>query len=284
MRWAQYEVKLVGENDRSFEETTINGSTYVIANPGERYHVKITVFPDVNGNFPAKYLRFGLYVDGKDVQYWKRLDLSSPSNSPMTVRFWGFKQNLDDICSFVFSSIQSTDIGGTRADTQPLGAIRVVVFEAAIEGGVFNNLIGAKNLSLNTCITTNQKVADQASIATVMGSAISKDVEKFPANLTKWKNVSKFPMETIDLRYHTRAALNILQMASSNISSLGNKRSLPPDFSGNDSDQQRQKVAAEINDNEDDDVVAVPIVKHVPLIDLTDDDGHVREETLIIRK
>jgi hypothetical protein len=61
---------------RPFEERSISGNTYAVAIPGQEYCVKVNIYRDENGQFAPARLRIGLYVDGSDVQYWKRIDLT----------------------------------------------------------------------------------------------------------------------------------------------------------------------------------------------------------------
>ncbi len=83
MRVGLYEVLLIGDNNQAFEETWIGEQCYFHAIPDRHYHVKINIYRDPNTmEFPSPYLRFGLYIDGNDVQYWKRLDLSDASLLP----------------------------------------------------------------------------------------------------------------------------------------------------------------------------------------------------------
>jgi hypothetical protein len=79
MREGQYEIIVLDDRDRPLTEEVISDRSFVTAQPGSSYHVKINVYRNKSGQFPAKYLRLGLYVDGNDVQYWKRLDLSDQS-------------------------------------------------------------------------------------------------------------------------------------------------------------------------------------------------------------
>ena len=111
MRQGPYELQLVttgGDNNCNecvLQERDIHGMRIVTAEPGQSYHVKINIYRDHKGRFPSKYLRFGLYVDGIDVQYWKRIDLSNekllPSDpmEPVVSRFLGFKKNTTEMLS-----------------------------------------------------------------------------------------------------------------------------------------------------------------------------------------
>jgi hypothetical protein len=106
MREGQYEIIVLDDRDRPLTEEVISDRSFVTAQPGSSYHVKITVYRNKSGQFPAKYLRLGLYVDGNDVQYWKRLALSDEKTLPKDYSlpicsiFWGLKKNTSEIRSF----------------------------------------------------------------------------------------------------------------------------------------------------------------------------------------
>jgi hypothetical protein len=80
----------------------------VKAIPNEEYSVKVNVYRNKDGNFPAPLLRIGLFVDGVDVHYWKRIDLTdnliltAHKKEPVSTRFWGFKQVLIIILNIIF--------------------------------------------------------------------------------------------------------------------------------------------------------------------------------------
>lgn len=79
-------------NQTIFPEKEVNGVQYIVAEPGMEYFVKVNVYRNVDGSWPAKYLRAGLFVDGKDVQYWKRLDFTDQGirhHDLASASFWG---------------------------------------------------------------------------------------------------------------------------------------------------------------------------------------------------
>ena len=118
MRDGCFEVVLLSSTrkDQLYEEeiietpdsTTTTTTTCVKAIPNEEYSVKVNVYRNKDGKFPAPLLRIGLFVDGVDVQYWKRIDLTDNSiltahkTAPVSTRFWGFKQVLIRILNIRF--------------------------------------------------------------------------------------------------------------------------------------------------------------------------------------
>lgn len=220
MRWGNYEISILTDS-KVLNEVVLSGKTYVYSEPGKEYHVNIAVYRDpITRKFPATHLRFGLYVDGIDVQYWKRLDLSqdkdlpSDINIPVCVKFWGFKENVSELRSFVFTTptyIEENAAIPTAAETvRQMGTLRVVIFEARVTTGDFHNQQAAKKVITQSSINGgNVKLLDQASLITGTGQQVSNTQEVF-APLQRWENLSKQPLATIDLYYHSRQMIDIL--------------------------------------------------------------------------
>eukprot|EP01039_Chlorochromonas_danica_P002023 gene2023-2206_t len=295
MRQGQFEITLLNENGQLYKEQSVDSTVYAIATPGAKYHVQIKVYPDEKGDYPARYLRFGLYVDGRDVQYWKRLDLSAVSSSsvggkkdPQHVRFWGFKKNTDEIISFVFAiPNQSIVLPERLPGSRPLGSVKAVIYAARLVGGVFNNLVCVKDIPKAQQVSQNEKVMLQPSLTTSLGERVHN--EKFVPNLAKWENISSQPLATLELRYHTEQTLNILQ-------GIG----LHPKRSCDDLDQSSQTKKGRFtlngelsSDNgnadkarevEEAEVVIIETEKVVPLLDLTDDTLTPAWQHLVVRR
>lgn len=322
MRSGNYDVSLIADSV-VLDEMQVDGKTYVCSEPGKEYHVMISVYRDpVTKQFPCPYLRFGLYVDGIDVQYWKRLDLSNehdlPSDPkvPVIVKFWGFKQNVSELRSFVFTT-PSYDGDGTSTSSssaaaaaphvqQNAGRLKIVIYEARVTTGDFNNQQAAKQIQPATTFAAgNVKLLDQASMVTSTGQRIANEKEVF-APLQRWANVSTEPLQTIELHYHSRSMLRILAnltaqknaqagILNSGDDSMGDrssrKRSLVDIESSSPKDEavdgrgKERRLGAEFDpftlnngggNNEgavdaDEDVVVVQKVIVAPLLDLTDD-------------
>ena len=118
-----------------FDEMIVGNVLYALAEPGGEYAVRINVYRDEDGQFRPARIRIGLYIDGEDVNYWKRIDLSEESLlpqdkfSPVSATFWGFKKNSDDMRGFVFSTptvvSELSDIPALVVPKAALGTIKV---------------------------------------------------------------------------------------------------------------------------------------------------------------
>lgn len=82
------------------EEFDINDQRYAKVEGGKAFAVQVIIHKTRKNGFWFKniqecppHLRIGLYVDGVDVQYWKRLDAQESTASTMSSLFWGFKDN-----------------------------------------------------------------------------------------------------------------------------------------------------------------------------------------------
>lgn len=268
--------------DEPYAEQEVDGRTYAVVSPGETYHVKVTVHPDNRGRFRYKHLRFGLYVDGQDVQYWKRLDLSkATSDNQATVRFWGFKQNVNDIRSFVFSSVKSSSSDSTPSSA--LGRLKVVVFEAQIVSGAINNLVAARNISSQHLVPEGTKFFKQASVMTALGDRINSSKEVFVPNLSKWENLGTVPLATIELFYHTAETLHVLREASmsgdQDESAAGRVAKKPR----RENEQSDSQPVGGDNGEEAEDVVVVRRERIVPMLDLTKE-GNPTWESIVIER
>jgi hypothetical protein len=185
MREGKFEL-VVGStgNLLTFNERVINKKTYAIADAGEEYYVKVNIYRDQNGSFSPSRLRVGLFVDGIDVQYWKRIDLSEESilpkdpNIPVSATFWGFKKNVTDMRSFIFaklnepssssssrsiSSSGSSNSSATDGTSISIGSLHVVIYEAEVIGGTFENKNGFHEIPENRSISENKKFWQQVS-------------------------------------------------------------------------------------------------------------------------
>ena len=228
MREGKFELIAAGvdasyHGSNAFEERTVGGKTYAVAMPGHEYCVKVNVYRDEDGNFTPKRLRIGLYVDGNDVQYWKRIDLTKehllPSNveTPVSVKFWGFKKDITDIRSFQFVTPKtvSTVADTSSSNIESLGQIHAVIYEAVVVGGTFENKVGAHEVPTSQNISEVGKFWQQASLSTRGGRKLPKDFEQFDP-LEKWINVDKVkPLHSMTLFYHTRSTLDCIESLGS---------------------------------------------------------------------
>jgi len=209
---------LLDNENVAYEERMLGDKPCVRAEPGKEYHVRINVYRNALGQFPAKYLRFGLYIDGVDVQYWKRIDMSDDSllpidpDAPVTSCFWGFKKNVNDIRSFVFSVPDTTphQTALFQKEYKCLGSVRLEVYEACITYGTYENQNGQFEAPSTQQIGENEKFWKQASLTTSAGRRIELEKEKFRP-LPRWKNLRKTPDTELILQYHTEAIIDFLE-------------------------------------------------------------------------
>lgn len=338
MRVGCYEILVLNDMEVPFKEDIVGDRVYVNAMPGQAYHVQINVYRNsLTGKFPAKYLRFGLYVDGLDVNYWKRLDLSNDDilpydfKTPVSSNFWGFKKNTTDLVSFVFartldhaaqypantntssnsSSSTASKHSKVNAKNDELGSFRLIIHEAKVTTGVFNNQTGIHDVPKQPIVhgENNEKEIkfwQQASVSTLGGQVISSEKEKF-IPLAKWENISSIPLETLVLYYHSVDMIKFLKNPSLNLlveekrkrvsnnfesdttlSNLSGTKRLISSMDGyserNDRNTQIQGTRPGEDGYESDDtaeLVVLPAVKEVPILDLTgddDDDDNVEED------
>jgi hypothetical protein len=226
-------------------------------------------------------MRVGLYVDGYDCNYWKRLDLSNDKDLPghVSARFWGFKRDSDDIRAFVFAT---PDMGGNNQNRNirtNIGEIKVIIHEAEITGGYFDNKNSFSNEipSSLKAIDGDTKFWKQASVTTIAGRRIDKNKEKFP-ELIRWVNKTKEPSYTIQLHYHTKEMLELmqrLQLQESNL--LKRKREtehidLTLDTDDDEDNNHDDDNGDKNNDKIDDEYLEViKVDKEVDVLDITDE-------------
>lgn len=147
MREGQFEVCITSGDGVHLKEQHLGTKTYVEATPGEKFVVVVRIYSTLIGNkiqWPATRLRIGLYVDGIDVGYWKRIDLSNlhllPQDlSPVTTEFCGYKVD-SDLHQFVFAEPTTND-NPPPQNHGSFGSLKICIFEAkpASGGGIFLN-------------------------------------------------------------------------------------------------------------------------------------------------
>ena len=270
MREGKFELIVASVSDsflglQSYDERCINDKNYAVAIPGKEYCVKVNIYRDQNGNFTPSRLRIGLYVDGNDVQYWKRIDLTkanllpTASNSPVSATFWGFKKNVTDIRSFQFAtpkiSTAAESSSSAQSDTKCLGQIHAVIYEAMVFGGTFENKNGIHGVPEDCSLPENKKFWQQPSLSTSAGRKIPDKIEQFDP-LEKWVNIGPLsdPLHAMTLFYHTESTLNCIEALSvlNENSNSGIKR--PANFGQcQDSDKNRNRTANEAWDLTEDD-------------------------------
>ena len=273
MREGKFELVVASVNEtftglRNFNEQIIGDHVYAVAVPGLEYCVKVNVYRDKDGNFSPQRLRIGLYVDGNDVQYWKRIDLTKSNllptdkDTPVCATFWGFKKDVTDIRSFKFDTPKiaggAESSSSDTADAKSLGQIHAVIYEAAVVGGTFENRNGIHDVPEVQRVSKDKKFWQQASLSTSAGRKLPDKVETFDP-LEKWVNVRPLsdPLHTMTLFYHTESTLDCLKVALKNSATcLTNSGELKRSISDGEDDLSKRKrncTAAEAWDLTQDD-------------------------------
>ena len=87
MREGEFELLVIDAHTHEpFPESEIDGIPYIITVPEKEYYVQISIHRgSCQDLWSFNFIRIGLYVDGFDVQYWKRLDLTDPRVKDLTV-------------------------------------------------------------------------------------------------------------------------------------------------------------------------------------------------------
>jgi hypothetical protein len=138
---------------------------------GKEYSVKVCIHRLENGLWPFPFLRIGLFVDSIDVQYWKRLDLTTGEMEKATTAsasFWGFKKNSQDLNAFVFSNPSSSSSCGSPRVVErasEVGQIRAIIHEAQLGQGTFQNISGCFAVpTVPSAVIEGKKFWQQASV------------------------------------------------------------------------------------------------------------------------
>lgn len=224
MRVGQYEVSLVKENGDAYKERQIGDKTYVQGEEGQEYQVKVSVYQESDGSFPAKYLRFGLLVDGDDIGSKKRLDLSRKgctyrNSQPASCTILGFPTQSHAQKSFTFA-LPSLTSNNANYKTD-LGSVQLLVSEAHKTGQMHPIRTSEKFSSQDRnapCIIEDKKFYEQASLVTSAGTEKAQNGAHFKKKNYKsgpmasvWVTVRDIPEATMILYYHCRSTLDFLE-------------------------------------------------------------------------
>ena len=288
-----------GEPEREFVEVNIDGKPYVQAELGRAYAVKINVYRDKNGKFPFELMRIGLFVDGCDVNYWKRVDSSLNENSDfMSAKFMGFKKNTTELLAFVFASptavSNKSSLSSSSLLSSSLGSIRVVFHEAYIKGGLFHNNVAfhepPSSSDASYISQDGKKVHQLPSVATRAGAKVST-AEPFNPLVT-WLNVTKEPQKELTFSIHSESVLRLIKQVSGESRlngeeiKVGDKRlHSATSHSSNASGRGGRESDDDNNDDdgEDDDVQLLKKpAREVECIDLTADEPQL--STILINQ
>jgi hypothetical protein len=212
MREGIYEVVVLRADGSRCEEQVVGGRTHVIAEPGQEFVVRVMVHKDAAGRFDHDMYRVGLYVDGHDVNYWKRIDTSATRENYAATSFYGFKKNVQELRAFTFAETVMTDrthVAASASADSSLGTIRVEIFKARPSNGIFQNNAGYHEMPDSTRnISETKKFWTQPSVTTRAGRKVFN--EQFNP-LQRWENINSTPDHVSILQYHTRELVALLR-------------------------------------------------------------------------
>ena len=283
MREGLFEVQLMATDGIPLAEN----DGFIIGLPGKEYSVRIAVHRStVTGKFPFQHpnIKIGLYIDGVDVNYWKRLDFSTMASVDIAeVKFWGFKQNKSEVKSFTFSTpqhISSDLLDSIVTRDQALGQLRVVFFEAMQTTEVFANAVTNCSAPQAHFVSESKRFWQQASLATCGGRYTEK--EKFNP-VVRWNNISSEPAKTLVVNYHTLQMLEFMKQLDADDSFVNDnpsKRNIIDLTLEDENEEKSSSVKSrrlepreETEQDEDDGrVTFIPVLKEVPLLDISGDD------------
>jgi len=206
-----------------------------------------------------------------------------------------------ELKSFVFAQpkpVKQDLLSTVVKDATAVGKIVVVFFEADVTNEIFANHVVSNNVPKAAYISDCSKFWKQASVGTTGGRIVTKEQFK---PLTKWTNKSTEPLKVLSAKYHTRDIFEMIKNfddSESAVSSssanevprvLTNKRSIHgllvdltdidenPDVDSNSSSKisKTTEVANSANNktNTCDDIQFIPVVKEIPMLDISMDDG-----------
>lgn len=290
MRIGLFEVKVeLLPGNIEILEKVIDGKFYASAQLGSEYLVRINIYANVDGKYPCNFFRIGVYVDGNDVKYWKRIDTTKASPLSIGTNFLGFKVDSTEIKAFVFAAPNNNLISpGYTSGKFSCGEIKVVIYEAELSNGIFENNTGT-TFPIQASTDESQKFYKQASVVTSCEGRTLNAAEKF-VPIVRWKNKYSEPMATLILNYHTTEMINLLAMmhsASSNgeskeSSSKRDRESVLVNLV-DESDEEKERLKREKRSKmavtvtsahvegggDEDEVVALRMIKEIPMVDLT---------------
>ena len=132
-------------------EYDINDLRYAKVEDGKAFAVQVIIHKtSENGFWFKKYhecpphIRIGLYVDGVDVQYWKRLDVKETTATTMSSIFWGFKDNnnaTSGLRSFNFALSKETDEGDSSSNSMSNSCTKANEVQNSVAGTIIINMI-----------------------------------------------------------------------------------------------------------------------------------------------
>jgi hypothetical protein len=287
-RWVEVLMLSAGaDSSKPYPEEEVpagSGHTYTVVCPDDEYCVAVNIYRNRAGDFPAPLMRVGLYVDGHDVNYWKRVDALCVTKEAayVTAMFWGFKKSGNDLRQFKIARTMPSGVSNDNSEQISTvgGKIVAVIHSAEVVDGVYDNVGKSAAVPVEASVNENRKFFTLPSAVTVGGKS-SQNKEEFNP-VSRWKNTSDVPIATITLRYHTQAMLCtikdiakaatadpvIIDVADTDGGGANPKKRM------RDADLSGDSVGNSGGDDGGDDgeIEIVPRAKVIPLLDLTADD------------
>ena len=293
MRDRDVEVTVVrADSDKlTFSEKTINSVTYaLVPSAGCEYLIRVTLhrnkytrlfpFEDV----PCQCIKIGLYIDGIDCGYYKRIAYSkSTFHNSISCEFTGFRKAGNNVQAFVLSNTVGTiDINtSSNSTSKNIGDIKVTLNMAIATDETYENKSLAREVpGASKLIDNNQKYFNQAKFSTGGGRVIPMSFNK----TTQWNNVNTVPDKTIIMKYQKTDIVEALAASlnsSSSSSSSGTgvfKRVRDTDESNSPSKAKRAIMVDLTGEEEEVQEVEAPPVE-VAMLDL-----ETGIETVVVQK
>lgn len=270
-----------------------SGVKYAAVSPNDEYCVVVNLHRDPKtGKFPSRYLRVGLYIDGHDVNYWKRVDTTELPDSMPTIStvFWGYLKEGDDVRHFKIARVSQSSVKTNESEQNTIvgGKIVAIVHAAEIIEGEHKNIGKAIDVPTETNVSDQQKFYTLPSAVTVGGKR-ARNKEKF-VPIIRWRNISQIPLASTTLHYHTRdmvATIRDLGVLPTDTSQKYNfyktSQTIGPDIRDGIKERiddcagknlEKNDGCSAISDKCEDEgaIEIVPVVKVIPMLDLTEDE------------
>lgn len=134
-------------------------------------------------------------------------------------------------------------------------------------------------------IDGSTKFWKQASLTTIAGRRIEKNKEKFP-ELIRWANKTTSPQYTLQLNYHTKDMLDLMQRIQNNeVDSILIKRKREAEQIDLTLDDDNNNDKSENNNNTEDDeyIEVIKVDKEIDVLDITDETDPVWSTVTVTR-
>ena len=258
-------------------EREVDGKTYTVVPPGVgEYAVRVQFKKGPDGAWPYDKVKIGCYVDGHDVNYWKRMDFGAMKKDQASAAafFLGFRRAGSEIRAFTFASTVPDSNDSTSAKLSnslaSVGSVKVEIFAAKAQSKeIYANKAGGHDIpSGSKAVSGNKKFWQQASLNTSGGRAVSEAFNPIEV----WQQDGGDPVLVVEKWYHSAAMLDTIEQIT------GKKRPRTPepedilDLTADDNGAEVGKGDDDGDDDDDDEVQAIPAPpKIVPMVDVSGD-------------